>query len=796
MKKPHLLAKVFLPVLLTTWLAVPVASSATITVDTAIDLLDAGTCSAVTPTLLPGPDGFISLREAICAANNNPGPDTINFAIPGGGVHTINVASALPLVTDDYTTINGYSQPGAYTNTEEGPATLLIEIDGTGINNNGLNITSSGNVIRGLAIFGFLWNEIAIGNYEGRTASYNLISGNYLGTNAGAVCPAAGDRGLNGVFIGLGAHHNTIGGEMAPNLNLISCNGYEGVGIHGLGTTDNIVSGNYIGTDPSGTTSRGNTWDGIRIYGGAQNNTVGGNTEAQRNVIAGNARDGVRLIGVGTSGNRVLGNYIGLQPDGASPLRNDWYGVYLGGGAQNNIIGGDRTAGEGNVISGNGNYGIAFVEEAVGNVVSGNRIGPAAAGTTPLPNGDTGVQMGNLAQNNTIGGSAPGRGNVISGNARNGITIEGSGNFVSGNLIGLAGDGTTSLPNGQEGIQIGPLAQNNTIGGGTPGQRNIISGNGGYGMIIDGSNNVFSGNFVGTDAGGTVARGNANDGIYLGTGAANNLIGGDVPGHGNLISGNGDEGIALEGAGNNRISGNYIGTTAAGSALLGNGGFGIYLGSGAQNNTIGGETTAAGNVISGSARDGIYIAGDTTSGNVIANNRLGTDPGGTLDLGNGQSGIELDFGTHGNIIGPGNVVAYNNYPGIIVDGAATIGNAITRNSIFANTGKGIVLTPGAHGGILPPLIAGVNRNPLTVVGTACPGCTVELFGNPSSEGQGQFYLGSAAADAGGAFTLARANMPFAYLTATATDSVKGTSEFSAVFASGVVLFTHLPIFIR
>ena len=79
---------------------------------------------------------------------------------------------------------------------------------------------------------------------------------------------------------------------------------------------------------------------------------------------------------------------------------------------------------------------------------------------------------------------------------------------------------------------------------------------------------------------------------------------------------------------------------------------------------------------------------------MIANNRIGTDPGGTLDLGNGQSGIELDFGTHGNIIGPGNVVAYNKRSGYFGRNSATIGNPITRNSIFANTDQGIHLTPG------------------------------------------------------------------------------------------------------
>ena len=286
------------------------------------------------------------------------------------------------------------------------------------------------------------------------------------------------------------------------------------------------------------------------------------------------------------------------------------------------------------------------------------------------------------------------------------------------------------------------------------------------------------------------------DGVSLTADAQNNRIGGETPGERNLISGNGDEGIALDGADNNRVSGNYIGTNAAGTAILGNADFGIYLGNGAQGNTIGGDTGAKGNVIAGSFRDGIYIAGNSTAGNVIANNRIGTDPSGTLDLGNGQSGIELDVGAHGNIIGPGNLVAYNSFPGIYVDDNTTIGNTITRNSIFANMDKGIYLTLGAHGGIQPPVIITVNPNPLTVVGTACPNCIVELFGSSTDDGEGQFYLGNATADWSGAFSLARTTMPYPYLTATATDSTNGTSEFSAVLTTTVVLVTHLPVIVR
>jgi len=137
-----------------------------ITVTTTNDVLDAagGVCADVIPTSLPGPDGLTSLREAMCAANNNEASDTIRFGIPGcGGVCTIRPTIALPVLAGDGTTIDGYTQPGSAQATTGTPATLLVEIDGSNVlNNNGLNVASAGNVIRGLVINRFGGNGIAI----------------------------------------------------------------------------------------------------------------------------------------------------------------------------------------------------------------------------------------------------------------------------------------------------------------------------------------------------------------------------------------------------------------------------------------------------------------------------------------------------------------------------------------------------------------------------------------------------------------------------------------------------------
>src|SRR5262245_8777850 len=100
---------------------IPHVPGSTIVVDNTVDPGD-GICAS------PG----CTLREAITAANTNPGADTIVFNIPGGGVHTISPTSSLPEITESVT-IDGYTQPGASENTLAvgDDAVLLIELDGS-----------------------------------------------------------------------------------------------------------------------------------------------------------------------------------------------------------------------------------------------------------------------------------------------------------------------------------------------------------------------------------------------------------------------------------------------------------------------------------------------------------------------------------------------------------------------------------------------------------------------------------------------------------------------------------------
>ena len=111
-------------------------------------------------------------------------------------------------------------------------------------------------------------------------------------------------------------------------------------------------------------------------------------------------------------------------------------------------------------------------------------------------------------------------------------------------------------------------------------------------------------------------------------------------GAGNLISGNGQDGILLDGAGaaNNVVQGNLIGTVASGTTGLGNGRAGVGV-SGAPANTIGGTAAGAGNLLSANGDAGIYLIASGATGNLIQGNTIGTDVTGTLALGNTYEGI-------------------------------------------------------------------------------------------------------------------------------------------------------------
>ena len=172
------------------------------------------------------------------------------------------------------------------------------------------------------------------------------------------------------------------------------------------------------------------------------------------------------------------------------------------------ITGGASTV-RGLVLNGFRSASLAAIvlAEKGGNLVQGNFIGTDMSGGAARANRGAGILV--RGDRNTIGGAAPAARNVVSGNTGVGIRVQGAANLLQGNFVGTDAAGERALGNGGDGIAV---SGGNTIGGAAPGTRNLISGNAGFG-ITAGASETILGNFIGTDAGGAVRLGNAKGGI-------------------------------------------------------------------------------------------------------------------------------------------------------------------------------------------------------------------------------------------------------------------------------------------
>lgn len=651
----------------------------------------AGSLNAATFVVTTTADsGAGSLRQALIDANALPGSDLITFQIPGAGVHTISPQSALPPITDpvvvDASTQTGY---------ESSP---LIQLDGSGaLGASGFRILGGNTVIRGFNI-----NRFPLDGIRVETGGTNIIQGNFIGTGPGGNAALA--NGYEGVFIS-GSSANLIGGTNATDRNLISGNG--DAGIYLLNATGNTICGNYIGTTATGLAAAPNQNNGVALYASASNQ-IGGADPGLRNVISGNRGSGVYLITAASTSNRLHGNYIGTTPAGSNALSNSADGITVSG-SPGNFLGG-LTPGEGNLLSGNGKAGVSLSgAAATGNIVQGNLVGTDVTGTLSLGNGSPGIWLSGAVSNSIGGSSAPAR-NLISGNRQDGIAIltNSVGNTVVGNWIGLNVLGTAAIANGYNGISISG-ASSNTIGAPSPEGQNVISGNTGHGVQIafGSAGNSVIGNYVGTDVNGTTRIANALSGVRIES-TFNSVGLSQSGGGGNLISGNAQEGILLMGTGavSNSIQGNSIGTTASGSAPLGNGRGGIGV-SDAPQNLIGGPVWGQGNLISANGDAGIYLLGTGAAGNQILGNRIGTDVTGSAPLGNVLEGIYLQSAPSNQIGGPtaasGNIVSANQTRGIfLTDSSWTtiegnlVGLCADGLSPLGNTYHGVECESGAN----------------------------------------------------------------------------------------------------
>ena len=637
---------------------------------TAFLLAIPGISSAATFTVINANDsGLGSLRQALIDAASSPGPDTVNFLIAGVAPFRISLSSSLPAIGEPIE-IRGDSQPGY-------AGTPLVELDGlnAGIAS-GIELLGGQSIVKGLGIIRFSRYGIVIeGNGE------NQILGNFIGcTGNGRV---AAPNAFGGITIRESAA-NAVGGVQAHEGNIISGNSGNGLEIRGGNAFGNYIVGNYIGVDATGTNLLANGTNGV-FLSHAPGNLIGGSSAAERNVVSGNRAIGITIFGEGSVFNQVLGNYVGVNALGNQAISNSLQGVLISGAAYNNV--GSDIPGSGNVISGNGDFGLAVTGPlSVSNVISGNLVGTDANGVYAIANRRAGAFISE-ASFTKIGGTNDQERNVFSGNREDGLVLIGNNcvsNSVFGNYIGLNAAGSAAVTNQWSGIRV-DRSSYNQIGGASAGQGNIISGNDDHGVLISAgpqSYNRFQGNLVGTDPTGTAAIPNGLQGIRVIAGGT--LIGGSQAGEGNIFSGNGEAGIYLFSSSNNVVKGNIVGLNAFGTNKLSNSGHGIGL-ENSRSNLIGGTTVFERNIISANVNHAIILYGLNSTSNRIIGNYIGADKTGALSLGNEFGGIySYSAGTNligGTATGEGNLISGNRQSGISIGGIGAHRNVILGNKI-------------------------------------------------------------------------------------------------------------------
>jgi parallel beta-helix repeat protein len=533
---------------------------------------------------------------------------------------------------------------------------------------------------------------------------------------------------------------NTVSG------NVVSGNGQLGISLAGNNgyAAGNVVFGNFIGVDATGSSALGNGNAGVGISGAA-NNSIGNG-----NVISGNGYAGLFLFGVGATGNTIFGNKIGTDANGAIAVPNSAGGIYAESVVSNTI--GGMATGAGNVISGNLNSSGILLTNASGFSILGNDIGLNAAGSAALKNWGGGITISHASLANWIGGSAVGARNVISGNNTYGVFVTGStAQVIQGNYIGTDASGNFAIGNSADGINL-QNSTNNFLGG--TGAGNVVSGNGGTGFPEIELNlsigNTVQGNDVGLNAAGMAGIGPTTaDGIYL-LNSSSNLVGGIASGASNVVSSN-NVGIYFNNASWNVARGNFVGLAADGSSPLGNANHNVLFQSGSTNNILGGINAGEANRIAfaqtifAGVRVRTNAFNNLISGNFIySNGALG------IDLGNAGTNpiIHLQAGVAGT-----NANRLQNYPVLTnaVSGTATL----IRGSFDSVPNKTYAL---------------------------------EFFaspvGNASGNGEGQLFLGQTNLVLGNvsptnfSFVLPTTVPAGWVVTATATDGAKNTSEFS------------------
>lgn len=363
--------------------------------------------------------------------------------------------------------------------------------------------------------------------------------------------------------------------------------------------------------------------------------------------------------------------YIGVKPDGVTPFPVTAVNLSIQGNnpdnltVSNSLFASLRTDG-------------ASTDKTDGVVFKNNRVGVSVTGTKLWTS--PGLFLSYFS-NLTIGGSLADA-NMFGG----GIGIYWSDHIaIKGNYVGITTDNQV-LGNTGPGIAAYAGISDMVVGGSTPDERNVISGNGKEGVVAAGTNIAVKGNYIGVGVDGTTRAANLRG---VSTGGTNFIIGGSTAGERNIISGNNDIGIIVDAGttGDNNIIGNYVGLDAAGNVMSNNT---TGIKSSGSNITIGGSQAGEGNVISGNNGSAIE-AGNPDGGYLnIYGNIIGLKPDGETVAGNKGGVLDLSAKGPAHIGGPntgeGNIMSGNN-------GGIFVRDANSQTYIQANK---IGLTKSGH----------------------------------------------------------------------------------------------------
>jgi len=260
------------------------------------------------------------------------------------------------------------------------------------------------------------------------TPDNNIVQSNYIGVD---VTGAAALPNASGLGISSG-NMNLIGGTTPAARNIISGNGGDGVQVYNA-ADQNLIQGNYIGLDVSGTVKLGNMGDGINHTGlngtvNAAQTLIGGEAANAGNVISNNALSGIELGGAtadvfGLAGSTVLGNRIGTDPTRITAMGNQGAGILIDQGGSYFFIGNTDTPAT-NTIANNLGDGVT-VDPATGNIYLGIPVGSnSVTNNLMYSNGGAGLRIAsgvdNLASENSI-----------YSNAQLGIDIDAAGHLAN-----------------------------------------------------------------------------------------------------------------------------------------------------------------------------------------------------------------------------------------------------------------------------------------------------------------------------------------------------------------------------